>query len=319
MSFGHLIDAYELLDSPSASGEVVKQFWLARGASVDQITVTPAPGPRGSTDFVRLFIPGTRGKASGGTAPTLGVLGRLGGLGARPEQIGFVSDGDGALAAVAAGAQLLSMYARGDTLDGDVVISTHIDPDAPTQPHEPVPFMNSAVDQATANEHEVSGGLDAILSIDTTKGNRLCNHLGFAITATVKDGWIMRVSESLLDIYERTAGIPPVVMPITMQDITPYGNDVFHMNSILQPATATAAPVVGVAITTASAVAGSATGATDLVSLDRAVRFVVEVAKDFGRGVAHFFDPGEYARLVELYGSFSVLRGQPKPPVGGSV
>jgi hypothetical protein len=215
--------------------------------------------------------------------------------------------------AVAAGARLLSMRSRGDMLDGDVVVSTHIDPDAPTQPHDPVPFMNSAVDQLTANEHEVGPELDAILSIDTTKGNRLCNHLGFAITATVKDGWILRVSDSLLDIYERTAGIAPVVMPITMQDITPYGNEVFHVNSILQPATATAAPVVGVAITTASAVAGSATGTTDLVSLDRAVRFAIEVAKDFGRGVAQFFDPDEYDRLVALYGSFAVLRGAPGP------
>ncbi|MEE2046078.1 DUF1177 family protein [Nocardiopsis tropica] len=42
-----------------------------------------------------MTIPGTDGASSGGSAPTLGILGRLGGLGARPEQIGFVSDGDG--------------------------------------------------------------------------------------------------------------------------------------------------------------------------------------------------------------------------------
>lgn len=59
----------------------------------------------------------------------MGILGRLGGLGARPERIGFVSDGDGALIALAVAAKLLDMQKKGDYLDGDVVISTHICPD----------------------------------------------------------------------------------------------------------------------------------------------------------------------------------------------
>jgi hypothetical protein len=309
MSLNHVIAVYDLLDAPLVDGEAVRRFWLAQGAEESEIDVATVVGAGGTTDFVRLTIPGRQGRSHGGTAPTLGVLGRLGGIGARPEQIGFVSDGDGALCAVATGAKLLSMRARGDALDGDVVVSTHIDPDAPTQPHQPVPFMGSAVDQGTANAHEVVPGIDAILSIDTTKGNRLCNHRGFAITPTVRDGWILRVSDSLLDIYERTAGHAPVVLPITMQDITPYGNDVFHLNSIMQPSTATTAPVVGVAITTASVVAGSATGATDLTSIDMALRFVIETAKDFGRGLACFSEDEEFDRLVAHYGSMSALRG----------
>ena len=67
-------------------------------------------------------------------APTIGLLGRLGGLGARPEVTGFVSDGDGALAALSAAAKLLDMQKNGDYLEGDVIISTHICPDAPTRP-----------------------------------------------------------------------------------------------------------------------------------------------------------------------------------------
>ncbi len=70
----------------------------------------------------------------GGDAPTIGLLGRLGGLGARPERIGFVSDGDGALVALACAAKLLSMRVRGDVLPGDVMISTHVCPCAPTFP-----------------------------------------------------------------------------------------------------------------------------------------------------------------------------------------
>ena len=48
---------------------------------------------------------------------------------------------------------------------------------------------------------------------------------------------------------EQTTGKLPVTFPLTIQDITPYGNGLYHFNSILQPATATRAPVVGIAIT----------------------------------------------------------------------
>ena len=40
------------------------------------------------------------------------------------------------------------------------------------------------------------------------------------------------------------------VFPLTVQDITPYGNGLYHLNSILQPSTATNAPVVVGAIPT---------------------------------------------------------------------
>jgi len=63
--------------------------------------------------------------------------------------------------------------------------------------------------------------VDAILSIDTTKGNRISKKKGFAISPTVLRGYILRVSEDLLDIYERVCGTVPFVLPITMQDITP--------------------------------------------------------------------------------------------------
>ena len=49
--------------------------------------------------MLKIRIPGLHGKTSGGDAPTIGLLGRIGGLGARPERIGYVSDGDGALVA----------------------------------------------------------------------------------------------------------------------------------------------------------------------------------------------------------------------------
>lgn len=306
MSFKATLEALSLLDDAHVDGSKVVSALKSFGIS--DAVYTRIQGERGHTDFVRAVIPGSRGKKSGGDAPTLGIVGRLGGIGARPEMIGLVSDGDGAVTAVAAAIKLAVMQSKGDVLAGDVIASTHICPNAPTQPHEPVPFMGSPVDVGAMNEYEVSSEMDAILSVDTTKGNRMINHRGFAISPTVKEGYILRVSEDLLGIMLITTGKPPVTFPITTQDITPYGNGVFHLNSILQPSTATSAPVVGVAITTETAVPGCATGASHAVDIEEAVRFAVEVAKVYGAGKCSFYDKDEFARLVLLYGPMTHLQ-----------
>lgn len=100
MLIKQVIEAFDVLDSSTVTGRDVENY--LRGIKADaNIEVYELKGPKGSTDMVKVRIPGTRGKASGGDAPTIGLLGRLGGIGARPEMIGFVSDGDGALAAIA--------------------------------------------------------------------------------------------------------------------------------------------------------------------------------------------------------------------------
>ena len=306
MAWQQILEAFEVLDSARVDGQQVAELIQRRG--VGDVSTTRIEGEKGSTDFIKALIPGGRGRASGGDAPTLGIVGRLGGLGARPERIGFVSDGDGALAAIASALKLGTMLQKGDVLPGDVIVATHICPDAPTQPHDPVPFMGSPVDVAQMNRQEVDERMDAILSIDTTKGNRIINVRGFAISPTVKEGYILRVSEDLLDLMQHTSGRLPAVFPITTQDITPYGNGVFHLNSILQPATATAAPVVGVAITAEVPVPGSATGASHLADVEMAVRFCLEVAKAYGAGTCRFYDEEEFERLLDLYGDMSRLQ-----------
>ncbi|GAB2900328.1 DUF1177 domain-containing protein [Paralcaligenes sp. KSB-10] len=307
MSLSHTVKVFDALDSAYASGQTVVEL-LKPYAEFAKCIVKTITGPKGKTDFVRVEIAGTHGKSSGGKAPTLGIVGRLGGVGARPTRIGLVSDGDGAIAAVAAALKLAHMRTQGDALPGDVVISTHICPDAPTRPHEPVDFMDSPMDTETLNENEVSGEMDAVLSIDTTKGNRILNHKGYAISPTVKQGYILRVSEDLVRIMEMTSGRPAVTFPITTQDITPYGNGVYHLNSILQPSVATRAPTVGVAISAASVVPGCGTGASDEYDIAATVRFAVEVAKEFTRGTCLFHDEEEYGRLVEMYGSLAHLQ-----------
>lgn len=295
-----MLELFDYLDKPDANGGEVAALLQQRGA--DDARVTKVTGERGSTDNISVLIKGTNGKSGGGSAPTLGIIGRLGGLGARPERIGFVSDGDGALAALTAALKLAEMRKNGDRLPGDVLICTHVCPDAPTLPHEPVPFMDSPIDMETMNQSEVDPRMDAILSIDTTKGNRVINVAGFAISNTVKEGYILKVSNPVMDIMTAVTGRMPQVFPLSQQDITPYGNDLYHLNSILQPATATDAPVVGVAITVPQMVAGCATGATHGVDVEEAARFAVEVAKEYTAGKCEFYDAEEFRALQTRYG-----------------
>lgn len=300
MLIRQVIEVFDVLDSPRASGEDVKKYLNSKGDV--EVSVNKIGENSKTTDFIKIKIYGEQGKSCGGSAKTLGIIGRLGGLGARPELTGFVSDGDGALCVLSAASKFVEMASLGDKLPGDIIISTHICPDAPTIEHKPVPFMNSPVDMETMNRMEVDPEMDAILTVDTTKGNNVINCNGFALSPTVKEGYILPYSHDLISIMERTTGKLPQTFGLSTQDITPYANHLYHINSILQPATATTAPVVGVAITRESMVAGCATGATHFVDVEETARFIVEVAKDFHAGRCQFYDEEGFAKLITLYG-----------------
>ena len=298
-----VMEVLDLLDG-WVTGADVAGLLAERGLGV---ATTDVSGEDGSTTFLQTVIPGSNGKVSGGTAPTTGVIGRLGGVGARPGQIGIVSDADGAVVAIATALELARMGERDDVLPGDVIVATHVCPNAPTQPHDPVPFMGTPVPMDEMNRHEVHADMDAVLSVDATKGNRIVNQRGFAITPTVKEGWILPVAADLVDLMEWVTGRRAVVLPLSTYDITPYGNGLYHVNSILQPAVATAAPVVGVALTAEVAVPGSATGANHPADLAEAVRFVIEAAKGVGAGTVRLYDDDQFTRAVAAYGDMRRL------------
>jgi len=301
-----VLEVFELLDSKYINGQKVADFLKGRG--LEKIEVQRIDKNDGSTDFIKIIVPGTKGKQKGGEAPTLGIIGRLGGIGARPKRIGIVSDADGAVAAISCALKLADMQKNGDILNGDVILSTQICPNAPIQPHEPVPFMGSPVNMEIMNKYEVDLDMDAILSIDATKGNRIINFRGFAITPTIKEGYILRISEDLLNIMEWTTGKLPRVVPITTQDITPYGNGLFHVNSIVQPCVTTIAPVVGIAVTTEMPVPGCATGANHEIDVEEASRYCIEVAKAFTEGKCNFYNNKEFKHILKLYGSMKNLQ-----------
>ena len=88
MLYKELIELFDMLDSASASGSEVVEYFR----SIDpmcQVETYPLEGPKGHTDMVRILIPGKNGKSKGGNAGTIGILGRLGGLGARPNRSGL--------------------------------------------------------------------------------------------------------------------------------------------------------------------------------------------------------------------------------------
>ncbi|GAI75217.1 unnamed protein product, partial [marine sediment metagenome] len=218
-----VLEVFELLDSKYINGQKIADF--LKGKGLEKIEVQRIGENTGSTDFIKIIVPGTNGKQKGGEAPTLGIIGRLGGIGARPERIGIVSDADGAVAAISCALKLADMQKNGDILNGDVILSTQICPNAPTQPHKPVPFMGSPVDMGVMNKYEVDLNMDAILSIDATKGNRIINFRGFAITPTIKEGYILRISEDLLNIMEWTTVVPP------LSNIFPFSKAFFTISS----------------------------------------------------------------------------------------
>lgn len=312
MALKQVMDIIDLVDSAKVTGHQVGEFFTSRGWSDWEVETIESD--RGSTDFMTVTFPGSEGKRAGGDAPTIGIVGRLGAIGGRPEIVGMVSDADGAIVALSSALKLIDMRERGDVLRGDVIVTTHVSPHSPVPSGPqmgPVRMMGSPVDGRELLKREVRPQMEAVLSIDATKANRIINHRGFAISPTVKEGYILRPSEDLLDIMQNVTGRMPVVFPLATQDITPT-RELRHINSIMMPSAMTNVPVVGVAITAGIAVAGIATGANQPLDLEMAVRFCIEVAKAFGRGECRFYDAQEFGKIVALYGSMSHLQTQGK-------
>ncbi len=317
MSLKQTIIACELFDSAHVNGQSIETLFSPYAALGVKVTVTKvnneAPEDTAkTTDFIHILIPGTTGKSAGGKSRTLGLIGRNGAAGARPARIGMVSDADGPIGVIAAALKLADMKANGDHLPGDVVVTTHISTDVSAGENDGIPFMGMPVSSQTMNRYEVTADMDAILSLDASKGNSIIKQRGFAITPTAMQGYILRVSPSLVKIMESTTGMPAVTLPISIQDITPYANGLYHFNSIMQPHIATTAPVVGVALTARSVVGGSDSSANHEIDIAEAVRFSIEVAKRFTVAEpgynCEFFDTAEWSKIRTMYPDLSVFQ-----------
>lgn len=308
MSLREIMDVCDLMDDPGLSGERVAALLRAPDALGVQVEIKSVayaePEDTSATcDFIKVVIPGADGARAGGDAPTLGLVGRLGAQQAQPERTGYVSDADGSIVALAAALRLIRLATAGGQLDGDVIVTTHVATRVSITPRKPVDFMGTPVSSDLMNAFEVDPAMDAILSFDTSKGNRLINHRGVAISPTAQAGYLLPVADDLVTLLEYATGEPARTFPLAQQDITPYDNGLRHFNSIMQPTVATQAPVVGVALTAGAVVPGSATGASYESALFDATRFAVQAAKQFGRGELSFVSTDEVDILTDRYGS----------------
>ncbi|MFM0500788.1 DUF1177 domain-containing protein [Paraburkholderia caffeinilytica] len=314
MALKQTLVIFDALDSATVTGHTIAAMfepYTGHGVTVEVTPVNNEPpgDPSKSTDFITIVIEGTQGRKAGGQARTLGIIGRNGAIGARPAKLGMVSDADGPIGALAAALKLAQMKANGDALPGDVIVTTHLSTDAPMSENNGVPFMGMPVSSATMNQYEVAAEMDAILSLDASKGNRIIKQRGFALSPTAMQGYILRMAPDLVAIMESTTGQPAVTFPISLQDITPYDNGLSHFNSIMQPHVATDKPVVGVAITARSVVGGSDSSASHEVDIAEAVRFSIEVAKRFTSDACEFFDATEWQKIHRMYPDLSAFQG----------
>ncbi|WP_081082303.1 DUF1177 domain-containing protein [Burkholderia diffusa] len=323
MSLQSTLQVYEILDSAIVNGQsIVDLFsqYASFGVTVSVTTVNDEPpeDTTKTTDFVKILIPGTSGTTMGGNSRTLGVIGRNGAIGGRPVRIGMVSDADGPIGSIATALKLAQMKKNGDHLPGDVIVTTHIATDVSITYNDGIPFMGMPVSSATMNLYEVDADMKAILSIDASKGNRIIKQRGFAITPTAMQGYILRLAPDLVNIMESTLGRVAVTLPISIQDITPYDNGLYHFNSIMQPHVATPAPVVGVAITAQSVVGGSDSSANHEIDLAEAVRYCVEVAKRFTVASpdqpGEFYDAAEWTLIRSMYPDLSIFQTYGEQP-----
>jgi hypothetical protein len=317
MSLQSTLQVHEILDSAKVDGHSIARMlapYAAQGVEVTVKTVqNECPADAGqTTDFISILIPGTNGKSAGGNSRTLGIIGRNGASGGRPVRIGLISDADGPIGAIACALKLAKMKLAGDDLPGDVIITTHLTKEVAIAYNDGVPFAGMPVSSATMNRYEVSPVMDAILSIDASKGNSIVKQRGFAITPTALQGYILRLAPDLVKIMESTTGRPAFTLPISQQDITPYDNGLYHFNSIMQPHVATRAPVVGVALTAQSVVGGSDSSANHEVDIADAVRFCLEVAKRFTcaspDSPCEFYNATEWKAIRQRYPDLSVFQ-----------
>src|SRR6218665_2152874 len=103
MTMKQTLDIDERRDGADVDGKEIKSMFAplaAQGVEVTVTTVANEEDATRTTDFIRILISGRNGATSGGTAPTIGLIGRCGARRARPHRIGLVSDADGFLAAL---------------------------------------------------------------------------------------------------------------------------------------------------------------------------------------------------------------------------
>ncbi|MEM0173903.1 MAG: DUF1177 domain-containing protein [Sulfolobaceae archaeon] len=296
MILKNLIEVIEILES---SEPIVKVREKVRGA--DFIEYEEIERGDGKVTFLRALVKGRKGNRR------IEILGRLGAIQMRSKYKGLVSDADGAIVALTVLFELIDLKRKGIEFDADVSIVTNIALDAKLIPHKPFDFMVPPIGLDEALQIEVDPKAELILSIDSTKGNILAKYNDFALTHVVKEGYILKLSDEVIEIYNRVTGHEVYLVALTTGDLTPIEFPIYHISTIISPWLYTTSPVIGIATTSRQVIPGYVTGVQDIMMLNNASRFCIEMIKFFDMG-GKVYDDKELEELKKRIGESNLMR-----------
>ncbi|ARM76926.1 DUF1177 family protein [Acidianus manzaensis] len=234
------------------------------------------------------------------------ILGRLGAIQMKDSK-GLVSDADGAIVSLALILELINLKDKGITFDVDVSVVTNISLNAKLIPHKPFNFMIPLIDFNDALKEEVDPNADLILSIDSTKGNRLAKYDDFAITHVIKDGYILKLEDEVIDIYNRVTGHEVYMVPLTTGDLLPLDFNVYHISTLISPWLYTDSPVIGLATVSKQVVPGYVTGVLNMEMLEHTSRFCLEILK-YVEKEGKIYNEEELKEIEEKLGKSNLIR-----------
>ncbi|QKR00204.1 DUF1177 domain-containing protein [Metallosphaera tengchongensis] len=245
----------------------------------------------------------------GGGKERVRVIGRLGAIQMRKVNKGLVSDADGAVVSLALLMELVKLMEKGIKLDVEVSIVTNLSTDAKLVPHKPFDFMVPPVGLDDALKIEVDEETSLVLSVDSTKGNKIAKYDDFALTHVVKDGYIMKLDDDVINIYNKVTGHEIFLVPLTTGDLTPLDYKVYHISTLVSPWLYTHSPVIGVATVSREVIPGYETGVLDITMLEHASRFCLELLKFVEKG-GKVYDQKEFEELKERLGESNLRKIQ---------
>lgn len=300
-----LSKAFNSCDMPEVNGTRLVEYLNSLGAC--EVQVLDVCGLNRTYKTLKVTISGTHGAISGGNSPTLGIIGQCGGQSLSQKTKEHIPDYIGTNVVLFAAARILKMIKSGNTLRGDVILSVQISSDSPAS----VTSKCKEPCKKALTHSEVSLLMDAVISIGSYRGGKIGNSKGIAISPTVKEGYILKTSDDLWNLAKRKMGVSPMGLPLSQQDIIPFEKGLPQAHTILQPSTATSAPVIGIAIQN-EMISGKRidTSLLEKIEISEHIiesmgHFLVDVATAFTNNECSFFDEQEYTLLRTSYGDMS--------------
>ncbi|BCU69782.1 DUF1177 domain-containing protein [Stygiolobus caldivivus] len=254
-------------------------------------------------------VPYIKAVYKGGGKDKIEILGRLGAIQMVNTNKGLVSDADGAVITLTTLFELLDLMDKGIVFDIDIVFVTNLATRAKLIPHRPFDFMIPLMGLDDALKIEVDPTASFILSIDSTKGNRLAKYDDFALTHVIKDGYILKLHDNVIDIYNRVTEHEIYMVPLTTGDLTPLDYNVYHISTLISPWLYTSSPVIGLATVSKQVIPGYETGVQNLIMLEHASRFCTELIKYLEKG-GKVYDENELMELESKLGKSNLVKAK---------